>query len=112
MLARYAELTYNCGLHRVSEIYQGSSFNLYRNSDCLLEIYRGATLLDHVDYTSSWPFDNGRSMYLCDDYFTNSDNDSSGNWRMTPDNGSYDYSGLGQTNHATPGAANPNVGCP
>jgi cysteine-rich repeat protein len=111
LMAYWAEIEHsdyhNCGVSWISEAYYDSDFNLFYIDPCLLEIKRSATVIDDIDYDSGWPFSDGRSMYLCNNEQHHSDNDSSGNWRETPDNGSYSYSFGGYTNHGTPNAENP-----
>lgn len=116
VLAYYAEIQHtdwhNCGVKWVSWCYWWGTEEygfLYHTYDCLIEIWRGGTLIDDVDYASDWPFSEGRSMYLCTDYRDHSDNDSSGNWLLTPQEGQYGYSFDSYTNYATPGEMNPST---
>jgi cysteine-rich repeat protein len=111
IMAHYAEIEHasyhNCGVPWVSWAYWSSDFNLYYWDPCLIEIWKGATLVDDIDYQNGWPFSDGRSMYLCTNWQTASDNDSSGNWLETPADAQYSYSFGGYANYATPLEANP-----
>ncbi len=113
VMAQFAELNSNCGVGPVTWSYEGSSFNLYYMSACLIEIWdANDDLVDHIDFNGSgWPFMDGRSMYLCTNRLDTSSNDSSGNWRTTPNSNSYDYqgtvAGTTYTNYGTPAVVNP-----
>ena len=112
LIAMNAEYGYNCGVGPVSWSYYSSPFNLWMNNPCLLEIRNtGNALVDDIDYDTGWPFQDARSMYLCTNRLNDSDNDSSGNWLMTPNTNPYSYTGNGYTNYGTPALANPGP-CP
>ena len=89
--------------------FEYDDHNLYINSPDSVMLSLDGNEIDSVEYTTIWPYEEHRSAYLDPSVYDATTNDLIYAWCTTPEDGAYDYGGLG--GYGTPGADNPAVSC-